>query len=70
MENNPGGMFNQRVYRPREDPDSWHRYFDGYNCYSSTDLVNWRYEGKGLPKLERGFCSIYISGSPTSSTTT
>lgn len=61
---NPGGMFNERVYIPGEDPKTWKRYFDGYNCYSSKDLVNWKYEGQALKAPEKGFLSLYISGRP------
>ncbi len=61
---NPGGMFNQRVYNPGEDPVSWKRFFDGYNVYSSTDLVNWKHEGKAMEAPEKGFLSLYVSGRP------
>ena len=61
---NPGGMFNQRVYNPGEDPISWKRYFYGYNVYSSKDLVNWNHEGKALEAPDKGFLSLYVSGRP------
>ena len=61
---NPGGMFNQRVYFPGEDPKSWRRYFDGYNVYTSKDLANWTFVGQALAAPEKGFLSLYISGRP------
>lgn len=61
---NPGGMFNQRVYNPGEDPKSWKRYFDGYSCYTSKDLLNWKYEGKAMEAPEKGFMSLYITSRP------
>ena len=61
---NPGGMFNQRVYFPGEDPKSWRRYFDGYNVYTSKDLKNWEYAGQAMEAPEKGFLSLYISGRP------
>ncbi len=61
---NPGGMFNERVYIPGEDPKAWKRFFDGYNCYSSKDLKNWKYEGKVMVAPEKGFMSLYITSRP------
>ncbi len=61
---NPGGMFNQRVYNPGEDPATWKRFFDGYSCYSSKDLKNWKYEGKAMEAPEKGFMSLYVTSRP------
>ena len=61
---NPGGMFNQRVYKPYEDPLTWKRYFDGYNVYTSTDLKNWTHGGQAMTAPEKGFLSLYVSGRP------
>ncbi len=61
---NPGGMFNQRVYNPGEDPITWKRFFDGYSVYSSKDLVNWEYKGKAMEAPEKGIMSLYITSRP------
>ena len=61
---NPGGMFNQRVYHPGEDPATWKRFFDGYSVYSSKDLTNWKYLGKAMEAPEKGFMSLYITSRP------
>ena len=61
---NPGGMFNQRVYHPGEDPITWKRFFDGYSVYTSKDLVNWEYQGKAMETPEKGFMTLYITSRP------
>ena len=61
---NPGGMFNQRVYFPGDDPKTWRRFFDGYNVYTSKDLKNWTFSGQAMKAPEKGFLSLYISGRP------
>ena len=64
MQSNQEGMFNERVYLPKEDPNTWRRYFDGFTVYSSTDLVNWTYEGLAFPPPQQGFGTLYISARP------
>lgn len=64
MRSNPEGMFNQRPYQPGEDPGGWRRYFDGFNVYTSTDLVNWQHRGKALTAPERGLTTLYVSFRP------
>ena len=60
---NPEGMFNERPYVPMQDPATLRRFFDGFNVYSSRDLVNWRFEGKAF-FAEKGFCTLYGSHRP------
>ena len=60
---NPQGFFGKKIkYTP--DPDTWERYFDGFNVYSSQDLVNWSYEGKALSAPKKGWCRLYGSHRP------
>jgi len=56
--------FNKISYSPDLDPKRVKRNFNGYNCYSSKDLVNWKYEGKAMAAPERGGSMVYLNSRP------